>query len=92
MNYTEKLEQNPRFRKRFRDSLMSYVMTQLPMDHEKTIALFAERALFEAYQNGQQDGFKGPTGESEIRKKHDQHNGFQRQTGQTEIRKIKKRR
>jgi len=34
---------------------MSYVMAQLPMHHEKTIALFAERALFEAYQNGQLD-------------------------------------
>ncbi len=34
---------------------MNYVMTMLPMDHEKTIALFAERALNEAYQNGQQD-------------------------------------
>ena len=58
MTYEEKLQQNPRFRKRFRDSLMSYVIPQLPMDHEKTIALFAERALFEAYQNGQQDGRK----------------------------------
>tara|TARA_Y100001951_G_C11272987_1_gene260010 strand:- start:890 stop:1093 length:204 start_codon:yes stop_codon:yes gene_type:complete len=67
-------------------------MSMLPMDHEKTIALFAERALLEAFQNGKQDGFKGPTGESEIKKRHDQHNGFQRQTGQTEIRKIKKRR
>lgn len=55
MNYEEKLKQNPKSKRKFKDSLMSYVMTQLPMDHEKTIALFAERALFEAYQNGQQD-------------------------------------
>jgi|TARA_B100000809_G_scaffold254128_1_gene290955 hypothetical protein len=58
LTYEEKLKQNPRFRKRFRDSLVSYVMTQLPFEHEKTIALFADRALFEAYQNGQQDGRK----------------------------------
>jgi hypothetical protein len=55
LNYEEKLKQNPKSKRKFKDSLMSYVMTQLPMDHEKTIALFAERALFEAYQNGQQD-------------------------------------
>ena len=55
MTYEEKLQQNPKSKRRFKDSLMSYVMTQLPIDHEKTIALFAERALFEAYQNGQQD-------------------------------------
>ncbi len=55
MNYLEKLESNPRCKRRYRDSLMNYVMTMLPMDHEKTIALFAERALNEAYQNGQQD-------------------------------------
>ena len=55
MTYEEKLKQNPKAKRRFKDSLMSYVMTQLPMDHEKTIALFAERALFEAYQNGRQD-------------------------------------
>ena len=45
---------------------MNYVMTMLPMDHEKTIALFAERALFEAFQNGQQDANKGPQGHTEI--------------------------
>ena len=55
MTYEEKLKQNPKSKRRFKDSLMSYVMAQLPMHHEKTIALFAERALFEAYQNGQQD-------------------------------------
>lgn len=58
MNYTDKLEKNPKNKRRYRDSLMSYVMTQLPLDHEKTIALFADRALLEAYQNGLQDGRK----------------------------------
>jgi hypothetical protein len=95
LNYTEKLEQNPRCRRRYRDSLMNYIMSMLPMDHEKTIALFAERALLEAFQNGKQDSFKGPTGESEIKKRHDKPNSFQRlpgaQAGQTEINKIKKR-
>ena len=58
MNYLEKLESNPRSKRRYRDSLMNYVMTMLPMDQERTIALFAERALNEAYQNGQQDKLK----------------------------------
>tara|TARA_Y100001951_G_C11112287_1_gene168159 strand:- start:223 stop:399 length:177 start_codon:yes stop_codon:yes gene_type:complete len=58
LTYEEKLKQNPRSKRRFRDSLVSYVMTQLPFDHEKTIAQFADRALLEAYQNGQQDGRK----------------------------------
>ena len=33
-------------------------MTMLPMEHEKTITLFAERALLEAYQNGKKDYYK----------------------------------
>ena len=70
MNYLEKLESNPRSKRRYRDSLMNYVMTMLPMDHEKTIALFAERALNEAYNNGRHDGYKGPQVHTEIKKRY----------------------
>tara|TARA_B100000085_G_scaffold240941_1_gene231565 strand:+ start:2233 stop:2382 length:150 start_codon:yes stop_codon:yes gene_type:complete len=48
---------------------MNYVMTMLPMEHEKTITLFAERALLEAYQNGKKDGSLTPTAHTEIRKR-----------------------
>ena len=49
---------------------MNYVMTNLPMDHEKTIALFAERALNEAYNNGRHDGHSGPQIHTEIKKRY----------------------
>ena len=49
---------------------MNYIMSMLPMDHEKTIALFAERALNEAYNNGRHDGHRGPQIHTEIKKRY----------------------
>lgn len=68
--YSEKIQENNRCKRKFRDSLMNYVMTMLPMEHEKTITLFAERALLEAYQNGKKDGSLTPTAHTEVRKRH----------------------
>lgn len=50
--YKEKVNAIPPKKRKHHDYLMNYVMTQLPIEHEKSIKMFAERALNEAYANG----------------------------------------
>lgn len=44
----------PHRKRRHLDSLKNYIMTQLPMEHERTLLQFVDRAIDEAYANGRQ--------------------------------------
>tara|TARA_B100002019_G_scaffold274021_1_gene270580 strand:+ start:520 stop:687 length:168 start_codon:yes stop_codon:yes gene_type:complete len=43
-------------KRKYYDSLKNYIMTQLPMEHEKTMLQFVDKAVEEAYANGRQTG------------------------------------
>ena len=45
---------SPQKKRKYYDSLKNYIMTQLPMEHERTMLQFVDRAIEEAYTNGKQ--------------------------------------
>ena len=46
------LSYTPKKRK-FYDSLRNYIMTMVPREHEMSLLQFVDKAIMEAYQNGQ---------------------------------------
>lgn len=49
--YVKEIQHRP-LKRKYHDSLMNYIMTQLPLEHEQIIKQFTDRALDEAYANG----------------------------------------
>lgn len=45
------IKYNPKKRKYY-DSLMNYIMTMVPREHEISLMKFVDQAIIEAYENG----------------------------------------